>query len=216
MRRESSISVEFFGKRAASLRVYTLKGPAADRSGGARLANDQDQILLPRLRRGERAAFEELADRYGSRLIRTAHRLLGWTDGDEAQDVVQDVLARMLAKPALIAAGGGSIERWLIAVTVNECRTRKRRWIRRLKALRRWPVQIAAAPFGDVEIQQQVRSAVQNLRPRDREVIVLRYLEEMPVAEIAEMLGMASNTIEVRLHRARGRLAEKLERFGKE
>jgi RNA polymerase sigma-70 factor (ECF subfamily) len=130
--------------------------------------------------------------------------------------VVQDVLAKMLARPERIAAGGGSIERWMVAVTVNECRTQRRRWLVRLKAMRRWPVREEAPPGADLEIQEQVRAAVRKLGPRDREVIVLHYLEEMPVAEIAEMLGVASNTVEVRLHRARGRLAEKLERFGKE
>ncbi len=217
MAREISISMPFLRKSGAGLRVYSLEGPEAGRSGGVELANDEDQILLlARLRRGERLAFEELADRYGARMLRTAHRLLGWSGGSDAQDVVQDVLARMLARPGRIAAGGGSVERWLIAVTANECRTRKRRWLARLKILRRWPVREIVEPVADLEIQEQVRSAVRKLGARDREVIVLHYLEEMPVMEIAGMLGLTVNAVEVRLHRARGRLMEKLERFVKE
>jgi len=187
-----------------------------DRSVGVGLANNDDQILLTRLRKGERAAFEELAGRHGPRMLRVAHRLLGWSANGEAQDAVQDVLARMLARPARIAAAGGSLERWLIAVTVNECRTQKRRWMAQLNVLRRRPVLEASPPPADSEIQQQVRRAVQSLPPRDREVIVLHYLEELPVAEIAGMLGLKCNAVEVRLHRARKRLKEKLERFVKD
>jgi RNA polymerase sigma-70 factor, ECF subfamily len=217
MARENSISMPFLCKPGVGLRVYSLEGPVAGRSGGVELANDEDQILLlARLRRGERLAFEELADRYGGRMLQTAHRLLGWSGGGDAQDVVQDVLARMLARPGRIAASGGSVERWLIAVTVNECRTRKRRLLAGLRALRRWPVREVAEPAADLEIQEQVRDVVRRLGSRDREVIVLHYLEEMAVAEIAGMLGLTCNAVEVRLHRARGRLAEKLERFVKE
>lgn len=216
MARQPSISIEYFRKPGPPLRVYPLKGPQSDRSVGVGLANDEDQILLTRLRRGERAALEEVADRFGPRMIRVAHRLLGWSGNGHAQDVVQDVLARMMARPSRIVAAGGSLESWLIAVTVNECRTQKRRWLARLNVLRRRPVQEAAPAAVDWEIQTQVRSAVGKLPPRDREVIVLHYLEELPVAEIARMLGLKCNAVEVRLHRARNRLKEKLERYVKD
>jgi RNA polymerase sigma-70 factor (ECF subfamily) len=48
--------------------------------------------------------------------------------------------------------------------------------------------------------------AVQRLRPRDREVIVLHYLEQHGLAEMAGLLGISQNAVEVRLHRARQRL----------
>ena len=60
------------------------------------------------------------------------------------------------------------------------------------------------------ETSAKVRSAVQALGAKDREVIVLYYLEELPAAEIAELLGLSANAVDVRLHRARARLKEKL------
>ena len=60
------------------------------------------------------------------------------------------------------------------------------------------------------ETSQQVRNAVAALPPRDREVIVLFYLEELPVAQVAQLLGAKPNAIEVRLHRARQRLKTQL------
>jgi RNA polymerase sigma-70 factor (ECF subfamily) len=55
-----------------------------------------------------------------------------------------------------------------------------------------------------------VRTAVQALPPRDREVVVLRYFEQMSAAEIAGVTRQSTNAVEVRLHRARARLAAAL------
>jgi RNA polymerase sigma factor (sigma-70 family) len=60
------------------------------------------------------------------------------------------------------------------------------------------------------ETSQRVRDAVGRLPLRDREVIVLFYLEDFSVAQIAQLLGVKNNAIEVRLHRARQRLKTQL------
>lgn len=52
----------------------------------------------------------------------------------------------------------------------------------------------------------QVHNAVNKLRPKDREVIVLYYLEEMDVKSMSELLGASISNVNVRLHRARERL----------
>ncbi|MBN1510872.1 MAG: sigma-70 family RNA polymerase sigma factor, partial [Phycisphaerae bacterium] len=55
-----------------------------------------------------------------------------------------------------------------------------------------------------------VRDAIRQLPLAYREVIVLRYLEELPVDRVAEILGLRPNTVNVRLMRARQRLKERL------
>jgi RNA polymerase sigma-70 factor, ECF subfamily len=62
----------------------------------------------------------------------------------------------------------------------------------------------------DLEKLGQVRKIVKSLPARYREVVVLRYLEELPIETVAEALGLSRNTVEVRLHRARGRLRDRL------
>ncbi len=59
-----------------------------------------------------------------------------------------------------------------------------------------------------------VRKAVAALRMKDREVVVLFYLEQRPAAEIAALLDTSLNAIEVRLHRARRRLKDQLVQMG--
>jgi RNA polymerase sigma factor (sigma-70 family) len=179
--------------------------PYRVRSRGAGLTTDEQNVLLARLRRGERSAMEETARLFGNRLLQLAHRLLGY-NGDAA-DVVQEVFAKMLAKPNCIGGGHGQLENWLLAVTANECRSQ----LRRIRAAwRMWRGIVWTTPTEyepeDREIHQQVRRAVQKLSPRDREVIVLHHLEQMPISSIAQMLRLSHNAVEVRLHRARGRL----------
>jgi RNA polymerase sigma-70 factor (ECF subfamily) len=71
-----------------------------------------------------------------------------------------------------------------------------------------------AAPAGedesassDAERFWKVRQAVQGLAPRDREVVVLRYFENMTLDAISALTSDSKNAVEVRLHRARARLA---------
>jgi RNA polymerase sigma-70 factor (ECF subfamily) len=57
----------------------------------------------------------------------------------------------------------------------------------------------------------QVRESIKKLNTRDREVIVLHYLEDRGVTEMSELLKLKTNAVEVRLHRARQRLKKLLE-----
>ena len=55
-----------------------------------------------------------------------------------------------------------------------------------------------------------MRRALFSLPVKYREVVVLRYLEELEVSEIVQALGLSANAINVRLHRARELLSQKL------
>jgi RNA polymerase sigma factor (sigma-70 family) len=180
---------------------------------GAFLDEPSQQLLVERLRRGEKGALELVAQIHGPRLLRLAHRLMGW-NGD-GEDVVQEVLAKLLAKPDRIGGDRG-LETWLVAVTINQCRSHRRmaRTFRRF--LSRRDLIVIEPHRVDVDAEQRdlhgrVREMVQLLRPKDREVIVLHHLEQMPIADVAKMLGLSANAVEVRLHRARQRLKERLD-----
>ncbi|MCA9245186.1 MAG: sigma-70 family RNA polymerase sigma factor [Phycisphaerales bacterium] len=145
------------------------------------------------------------------RVRRLAFRLLGW-QGD-VDDVVQDVFVAAWQK-----APEGDEDRtaaWLARVTINACRARMRRkrlwmsWFSGASDERR----IVAPSSTETEREEAfepVRQAIRKLKPQDREVIVLRYLEEMRVTDIAALLGVANNTVEARLSRARRRMRDQL------
>ena len=66
------------------------------------------------------------------------------------------------------------------------------------------------AASADGEVFDRVRRAVQALPSRYREVVVMRYLEQMPSSEILAVLGISRSAMDARLHRARKRLKEVL------
>ncbi len=145
-----------------------------------------------------------------ARVTRLADRLLGWPD--DVQDAVQEVFVSALTGIRR-SRGGSSIETWLARITINTCRSHRRRrllrWRRAVpidRAARRETGRSPHPAAGDGELFERVRQAVQALPARDREVVVLRYLEEMPVQAVAELLHLRRNTVDVRLTRARAKL----------
>jgi RNA polymerase sigma-70 factor (ECF subfamily) len=172
-----------------------------------------------RSRNGPRSAeavpsLEELVAGHQQRVTRLCYRLLGWRE--DVEDVVQDVfLAALRGLPKF--RGQSRVSTWLTTIAVNTCRSCMRRRLLRF----RWstPVQRertdrpgppAERQLMDRERFARVRHAVRRLPPKYREVVVLRYLEEMSIAEVAEVLSVAPNAAEVRLTRARKRLREDL------
>ena len=66
---------------------------------------------------------------------------------------------------------------------------------------------VAERPVNDIDA---IHEAIKKLPHRDRELIVLCALEEKPIDEVARLLALRKNTLEVRLHRARKKLKDLL------
>jgi len=170
----------------------------------------EDRELTERFARGDRQAFEQLIDRYQKRVAGLAARLLGWTDG--AEDVTQEVFLAVYQHQNRFR-GQASLWTYLATITVNRCRTvTRRRWLKErvlgqlFQPSAAGPLAAGAGLITD-ETAQEVRAVVARLPATAREVIVLHYLEELTVAEVADILKIKRNAVEVRLTRARKLLA---------
>jgi RNA polymerase sigma-70 factor (ECF subfamily) len=170
---------------------------------------DEDSHLIARLARGDADSFAILVNRFKDPVARLAHRLLGW-NGD-VDDIVQEVFLSVLQKAPRFH-GHCSLWTWLTVITLNRCRTwhrRQRVWTRVKQTLagRRGAESepVDRVPIGE-ETASQIRAAVAALPPTDREAVVLFYLEHRPALEIGQLIGISPNAVEVRLHRARGKL----------
>lgn len=177
--------------------------------------SDADDVTLERrFARGDAEAFKQVVALYQSRVIRLAGRLLGWQGG--AEDIVQDVFLAAWTK-AHTYRGDAPLWNWLTIITVNRCRT----LLRRKAMLSRLTAGLMGrseefSPASDAnslveESNQRVRAAMASLPSRDREVVVLLYLEHRRPAEIATLLEISVNAVNVRLHRARQKLKVLLE-----
>lgn len=131
-------------------------------------------------------------------------------DLQEAQDVVQEAFVRALSRSGRLAAMDNP-EAWLRTVAINLARSRwRRRQVMEGFLLRRaLPEPLPVA--GMTEDHVALVAALRHLPRVQREAVVLHYLADLPIEEIAANLRVAAGTVKSRLHRARARLAELLD-----
>jgi len=183
-----------------------------------------EAALVAALRAGDEQAYERLVRTLGGRLLSVARRLVG-NDAD-AQDVVQDTfLAAFKALPRF--AEESRLSTWLYRIAVNSAltkvRTRRRHPEERLEGLipafqpdghhvlpvAGWtePADVLVARS---EVRELIRREIDALPDTHRTVLVLRDLEEMSTEETAKALGISTNAVKLRLHRARQALGTRL------
>ncbi len=159
-----------------------------------------DAVLAVRCQLGDTDAWETLVRRWHPRLWRFITRML--SDRTVVEDVLQSVWLRVvrtlvqLREPEKLTA-------WLYGIA----RRTVADWLR--KHYRYPPAdEVGEIPDWDRGIEMliavdSVEMGLGRLHPSDREAVVLHYLEELPVAEVAEICGVPPGTIKSRLHRAR-------------
>jgi RNA polymerase sigma factor (sigma-70 family) len=162
-------------------------------------------------------SFERLVADEQAYVVRLVHRLLGYR-GD-VDDLVQDVFVAALSGWSKFR-GESSARTWITQIALNRCRLyHRRRLLGRglIEKLRErmlsQVVQHSRTASESNESHEVVRNSLGKLWPRDREVLVLYYLQELSVAEIATLTGTSHNAVEVRLSRARQRLKTVLKKL---
>jgi RNA polymerase sigma-70 factor (ECF subfamily) len=125
----------------------------------------------------------------------------------EAQDVVQEAFCRALAHWTRLAVYDDPAA-WVRKVAWNLATNRWRRARRMFSLTGREPDQSVDGPGPDSVV---LRQALALLPPRQRQAVVLYYLADAPVTEIAEIIGVSDGTVKSWLHRARGALAAHLD-----
>lgn len=169
-----------------------------------------DLCLAEQFKCGDGSAFDRIVDEYAADVRVLAGRLLGW-DG-EVEDVVQEVfLAAFLGLKRF--KGRSSLRTWLYSIAINKCRSHRRRQRVRLRVFSgssKDEAESAASESITEDDFDRVRTAVRSLPVKYREVIVLKYLQELATEKIREILGVSDNVVYVRLNRARAMLKDKL------
>lgn len=191
----------------------------------ASAAAEVDARLLARLRAGDDAAFDELVRLAGGRLLAVARRMLGREE--DAQDAVQE--AFLSAFKSLEKFDGRSqLTTWLHRITVNAClmrlRSQRRRPEKQMDELlpefvadghqknstKPWKP-LGASGIEAEELRVLVRSKIDELPDDYREVLLLRDIEGLDTEATAVHLGISTNAVKTRLHRARQALRTLLE-----
>jgi len=145
----------------------------------------------------------ELIDAHGDRLLRSAFLLCG--DETEAQDLVQETFLQAL-KSAHRFQGASSVYTWLHGILRNLChrhfRKQKRLVFEEELVLREASPEAAPGASDQDFCPAKITRALQQLSPEHREVIVLRYYENLKIHEIAARTAVPPGTVKSRLHYA--------------
>ena len=168
-----------------------------------------DELLVMRCQAGDRKSFDLLVRRWQRRLWRYARSL---TDNNAAAwDVVQETWItilrqiRKLNDPAWFAA-------WAYRIVRNKCADQYRQAYRRRILVQTLAERQRASDNPSREGPgPAVTQALRRLPPERRELLTLRYGEDLNIVEIAVVLGIPAGTVKSRLHHARKQLRQILE-----
>ena len=146
------------------------------------------------------------------RLIRRVYAYVAYRigDGPDAEDVTSETFERALRYRASYDRSKGEPLAWLIGIAR---RVIAGRGFQSNEVLVAELPDVPASGAIDDEVADAlaVRAAVASLDERDRELVALRYGADLTVRQIASLLALRPNTVDVALHRARRRLAATLE-----
>lgn len=160
-----------------------------------------DRVLVEQAQRGDRTAYEELVRASASRLLATAHRIL--RDADRAEDATQQALIAIWRElPSL--RDPDRFDAWTYRLVARACINEHRRHHR--GGVRQIPVDdqliVPDDAFGDIAVRDQLRRGLDQLSVDHRTVLVLHFYADLPLADIAEILGVPFGTVGSRLHHA--------------
>jgi RNA polymerase sigma-70 factor, ECF subfamily len=167
------------------------------------MASEQ-RILVARALRGDTSAFDDIFDRYGSLMLRTAYSIV--QDRDSAEDIVQNsLLLAWQHLPGLRETG--ALRPWLMRIVFNQCISLKRRLARSTLFLRQsfseyeaeQASQIADDAEGLMERKWDLAQAISLLTPKQQMVIRFHYYYGMTLPEISQKYQISENTLKKRL-----------------
>ena len=182
-------------------------------------AGPSDSEIISQVLRGDHNAYALLVVRYKSYVFTITLRFT--KNREDAEEVSQDIFVKAYRALADFK-GTAKFSTWLYTIVNTTCITflrKKRLDVRSLDDERTFEVAdsqdsgFRANLVEQKSRQNMVNRAITMLNPDDAEIITLFYKNEQTLEEIGQILGIEVNTAKVRLHRARTRLKEKMEKY---
>lgn len=190
-------------------------------SGTSAAAVPSDEELVQRAQQDDERAFGMLVQRYESKVYSLALRMV--RNPEDAEDVLQDTFLRAF-RGIKSFLGNSTFSTWIYRIAANSALMRLRK--KQLPTVsiedaeeRETPISITDWKPGPVEqllTQETLRAmeeAIESLPPEFRQVFILRDVEELSNAEVAEILDLSVAAVKSRLHRARLKVRNRLAFF---
>jgi RNA polymerase sigma-70 factor (ECF subfamily) len=171
---------------------------------------EQLEKIVHRCRNGQRAAFEELFERYQPRLKYYVRRLA--TGDNNSDDILQDIWLTVFKKIHKLKEPQ-SFAVWLYRIARNKVYDgfrRKERFVR-LPKDETVPVSSGDEPNFDVNDAEKLHMALNILKPYHREVLTLCFIERMSYQSIADVVGCSIGTVRSRIYYAKQSLRKEMD-----
>ena len=177
-----------------------------------------DSEIIKKVLQGEQILFARLVDRYQQYVFTLAMRFIDTRE--DAEEISQDVFIKAYRALADFR-GDAKFSTWLFTIVRTSCITflRKKKLDTTSIDNERTLIQLEnkESGFNANTVEQKSRHAMLNaairlLSPDDAQLITLFYKGEQSLEEIGKIMGYDPNTIKVKLHRARHRLKDKLDK----
>ncbi len=201
---------------ATQTMTVTVTSDAPDESGrpqDRREARELDLETLTACRQGNAVALRRFVGWYQDLVFAFVSRSLG--RGAHVEDLAQEVFLRAFrALPRFEPAGAARLSTWLLTIAsrlVIDARRKRRVPTIGLEATS--PAAAAGTPETErqrQELGRALEAAAAELSPEQRDAFVLAELHDLPMSEIAVILGVPENTVKTRLFRARAQLRTRL------
>jgi RNA polymerase sigma-70 factor (ECF subfamily) len=184
-----------------------------------RKSSDEDLIIF--LSKGNSRAFEELYRRFSQRLLSYLLHMLGGNSA-KAQDILQDVFFSVIEKAESFRPQykAGS---WLFIIAGNLCKNEYRR-LGRIASMHNthldqqsfssdFDEQNVLDPIDKKKFKNLLYKKLYQVNPENRSIFLMRFLEELSVKEIAEIMDCPEGTVKSRLHYTVKKLAHSLKAY---
>lgn len=174
---------------------------------------DTDEALVAAIAQGDESAFAQLIARHGPRVLALARRLCSAAD---AEDIVQEVFIRVWQEAVRWQPGKAAYSTWLYRVTLNLSLNQQQRVQARFEPLAAYESDLLCPqPNAEQRLDQEqsvnaLQQALERLPQAQQIAAQLRYSTELPVAEIAQIMGLSRKAVESLLVRARQGLRQHL------
>ena len=171
---------------------------------------DTEKELVEMVLSGRSEAFEPLVTPYRQPLLALAYRLTrNWED---AKEVAQEAFLRAYKHLGRYDSSR-SFRNWLFQIAANEARDRARRKHRETAAMAEVETKVKDGPSPESgraarEFRADIEKCLSSLSHREREVFILRDIEDLDIKETAKILGLSSVSVRVHLSSARRKIRE--------
>lgn len=180
------------------------------------ITTQEEYSLIDRIVAGEEALYATLVNKYKSYAYTIAFKVV--ENRAEAEEVAQDGFIKAFHSLKKFNREA-KFSTWLYRIVFNQAISYKRKNRQQFESIENSIVEYSDRADSDLMKDDKrvfLSQAMEKLSDADRIAVQLFYLKEYSLEETAEMLGQNINTLKVRVHRARQRLADELKKILKE